>query len=103
TGCVRLEARSQAGAGFAVGCKRSDEIAEQWCRPGVCCGLVADAGSRVAGADGALQRGQLLARESAEQQLDEFGDEECALGERVAAAVRGEVERVEGDRVVARE
>ena len=54
-----------------------------------------------AGADGAVEHGQLLAGEAAEQELDQLGEEEPACLERVRLTARGQVERVERGRLLA--
>ena len=67
---VRLQPLGQALPGAALRGEGAGEVGEERRRPAVGGRLVADPGVGVAGADGAVEHGQLLAGEAAEQQLD---------------------------------
>ncbi len=75
------------------------EIAQQQRRAAVRRGVGRDPDGRVAGARGAVERGQVGADEAADEQLDQLGEEQDAVVERALLAAGVEVERVERDRV----
>ena len=75
------------------------EVAQKRRGPAVCVGVVADPGGAVDGVGGAVESGELGAGESAGEQLDEFGEEDDALGEGAVVAAGRQVERVERDGV----
>ena len=90
-----MQPLGQGLACSALGGEDVGEVGEERRRPAVGGRVVADPGAGVAGAHGSVEHGQLLAGEPAEQQLDQLGEEEAALVQRVRVVAGGPAHALE--------